>query len=59
MNIYTQWGQLIFQVNSTTSGWDGTFKGVAQPSGVYVYMIEAESSDGTKVIKKGTVTLIR
>lgn len=59
MNIYTQWGQLIFQVNSTTTGWDGTYKGIAQPSGVYVYMIEAESSDGTKVMKKGTVTLIR
>lgn len=59
MNIYTQWGQLIYQVNSTTTGWDGTYKGVAQPSGVYVYMIEVESSDGKKVMKKGTVTLIR
>jgi len=59
MNVYTQWGQLIFQVNSTTNGWDGTYKGVAQPSGVYVYMIEVESTDGNKVVKKGTVTLIR
>ncbi len=59
MNIYTQWGQLIYQVNSTTTGWDGTYKGVAQPSGVYVYMIEIEMTDGTKVMKKGTVTLIR
>ncbi|WP_316739376.1 putative Ig domain-containing protein [Pedobacter aquatilis] len=59
MNIYTQWGQLIFQVDSTTTGWDGTFRGVPQPSGVYVYMIEVISTDGTKVMKKGTVTLIR
>lgn len=59
MNIYTQWGQLIYQVNSTTNGWDGTYKGVAQQSGVYVYMIEVELTDGTKVMKKGTVTLIR
>ncbi|RZK80532.1 MAG: T9SS type B sorting domain-containing protein, partial [Pedobacter sp.] len=59
MNIYTQWGQVIYQVDSTTTGWDGTFRGVAQPSGVYVYMIEVISNDGTKVMKKGTVTLIR
>ncbi|RZK92519.1 MAG: T9SS type B sorting domain-containing protein, partial [Pedobacter sp.] len=59
MSVYTQWGQLIYQVNSTTTGWDGTYKGVAQPSGVYVYMIEIESNDGTRVMKKGTVTLIR
>jgi gliding motility-associated-like protein len=59
MNIYTQWGQLIFQTESTTQGWDGTYKGIAQPTGVYVFMIEVESTDGTKVMKKGTVTLIR
>lgn len=59
MNIYTQWGQLIYQVDSTTTGWDGTYRGVAQPSGVYVYMVEVISLDGTKVMKKGTVTLIR
>jgi len=59
MNIYTQWGQLIYQVNSTTTGWDGTYKGVAQPNGVYVYVIEVELTDGTRVLKKGTVTLIR
>lgn len=59
MNIYTQWGQLIFQVNSTTNGWDGTYKGVAQPNGVYVYVIEVQLNDGTKVMKKGTLTLVR
>ena len=59
MNIYTQWGQLIFQVNSTTNGWDGTYKGIAQPNGVYVYVIEVQLNDGTKVMKKGTLTLIR
>ncbi|MCZ4222628.1 putative Ig domain-containing protein [Pedobacter rhodius] len=59
MNIYTQWGQLIYQVNSTTTGWDGTYKGIAQPNGVYVYVIEVGLTDGTKVMKKGTITLIR
>ncbi|MCZ4245230.1 putative Ig domain-containing protein [Pedobacter punctiformis] len=59
MYIYTQWGQLIYQSNSTANGWDGTFKGVNQPSGVYVYMVEVNFNDGTQILRKDTVTLIR
>jgi gliding motility-associated-like protein len=59
MSIYNQWGQLVFQAQSATQGWDGTYKGVSQPNGVYVYLIEIESKDGTKSTRKGTVTLIR
>ncbi|QIL38957.1 T9SS type B sorting domain-containing protein [Pedobacter sp. HDW13] len=59
MSIYTQWGQLIFQSDNVANGWDGTFKGVNQPTGVYVYMVEVTFADGTSTLKKGTVTLIR
>ncbi|MNR01460.1 hypothetical protein D3C85_1172650 [compost metagenome] len=59
MSIYTQWGQLIFQSDNVANGWDGTFKGVNQPTGVYVYMVEVTFTDGTSTLKKGTVTLIR
>jgi len=59
MYIYTQWGQLIYQSDNVATGWDGTFKGVNQPIGVYVYMVEVQFNDGTSTIKKGTVTLLR
>lgn len=59
MSIYTQWGQLIFQSDNVANGWDGTFKGVNQPIGVYVFMVEVQLTDGSTVIKKGTVTLLR
>jgi gliding motility-associated-like protein len=59
MFIYTQWGQLIFQSDNVANGWDGTFKGVNQPIGVYVYMVEVQFNDGTSTMKKGTITLIR
>ncbi|RYD92056.1 MAG: gliding motility-associated C-terminal domain-containing protein [Sphingobacteriales bacterium] len=59
MSIYTQWGQLIYQSDNVANGWDGTFRGVAQPIGVYVYMVEAQLNDGTAVFRKGTVTLLR
>ncbi|WP_231427482.1 putative Ig domain-containing protein [Pedobacter sp. Leaf250] len=59
MSIYTQWGQLIYQSDNVANGWDGTFRGVNQPIGVYVYMVEVQLTDGSTVIKKGTVTLLR
>lgn len=59
MFVYTQWGQLIFQSDNVANGWDGTFKGVNQPLGVYVYMVEVQFNDGTSTMKKGTITLIR
>ena len=59
MAIYTQWGQLIYQSDNVATGWDGTYKGVNQPIGVYVYMVEVQFTDGTNTMKKGTVTLLR
>ncbi|WP_187774917.1 gliding motility-associated C-terminal domain-containing protein [Pedobacter sp. BS3] len=57
--IYNQWGQLIYESLSQADGWDGTFKGQVQPTGVYVYYVEVTFKDGTSGLKKGTVTLIR
>lgn len=57
--IYSQWGEQLFFSNDITSGWDGIFKGVNQPTGVYVYILKATMTDGSEVNKKGTITLIR
>ena len=52
MKIYNRWGELIFwkenlSPTDQTSGWDGTYKGNMQPSGVYVYYIDVTFNDGT------------
>ncbi len=57
--IYNRWGQLVFESDDPTIGWDGTFKGVIQPMDVYAYTLEANFSDGTRATKKGSITLIR
>ncbi|HVS92318.1 MAG TPA: gliding motility-associated C-terminal domain-containing protein [Mucilaginibacter sp.] len=57
--VYDQWGELIFTSQSMAAGWDGTYKGAAEPVGVYVYYVEAIANDGKTLKKKGTVTLIR
>jgi len=59
MRIYDQWGHIIFQSLQKDNGWDGTYRGQLQPNGVYVYMMDVLLQDGTTVMKKGTVTLLR
>jgi gliding motility-associated-like protein len=57
--IYDQWGELQFQSTNQQNGWDGTYKGKAQPVGVYVYYVEVTTNEGNLIKKKGTITLLR
>jgi gliding motility-associated-like protein len=57
--IYNRWGQLVFETNNRKVGWDGMYKGKAQPMDVYAYTLDVEFSDGRKLRKTGDITLIR
>jgi gliding motility-associated-like protein len=57
--IYNNWGQLIFTTNDANTGWDGTFKGVDQPLGVYTWTFSVEITNGRVITQSGDVTLIR
>ncbi|HEX5553209.1 MAG TPA: gliding motility-associated C-terminal domain-containing protein [Chitinophagaceae bacterium] len=58
--IYNRYGQLVFQTRDWTNKWDGTFQGVPQPTGSYVWMLSYTNTDtGEKVFKKGATLLIR
>jgi len=60
MNIYNRWGQLIFETETLDGrGWDGKWNGVAQPEGVYVYIIDGVFKDGQKEHHQGNVTLLK
>ena len=59
MRVYNQWGQFLYQSLNIQNGWDGTYKGQMQPNGVYVYYVDLELTDGTKTMRKGTITLLR
>lgn len=59
MHIFNQWGQHIITLNNKSQGWDGKFKGKPQPVGVYVYVLKAVLTDGRKINKKGSITLLR
>jgi gliding motility-associated-like protein len=57
--IYNRWGQVVFESNDPSMGWDGTYRGTAQPMDVYAYTLEATFFDGTKTRRTGDITLIR
>lgn len=57
--IFNRYGQKIFATNSYSTGWDGTFKGIAQPRNSYIYILSFKDNNGELMEYKGTVTLIR
>jgi len=59
LRIYNQWGEQIFSTSDIKKGWDGTYKGKAQPVGVYIYVVSAEMFNGTIQNTKGYINLIR
>lgn len=61
IKIFNRWGVMVFQSSATDpeQGWDGTFKGEAQPSGTYTWVIDAVGENGRDIRKSGTIVLIR
>jgi len=57
--VYNRAGQVVFETNNPFIGWDGTYRGTAQPMDVYAYTLDATFFDGTKTRRKGDITLIR
>lgn len=59
MQIFNRWGERVFYSQDQNEGWDGQFNGVVCQGGVYVYVINAEGLDGSKLYRKGSITLLR
>jgi len=57
--VFNRWGQLLFSTTTLNEGWDGTFAGKEQPSGVYVWIVQGVTKNDKLISKKGTVALIR
>ncbi len=57
--IYTRWGELIFETSKIGEGWDGKYKGYPQPPATYIWQARATNYKGEKIFRKGTVILVR
>lgn len=56
--IFNRWGQIIFETNDPTEGWDGTLGGRRSPQGTYIYRLTYSSVFDKTISKQGTVMLI-
>lgn len=58
--VYNRWGQLLYESTNIIEGWDGTYKGVLQEVGSYVYLLGGRSTVGQNPIQMGgNFTLMR
>jgi gliding motility-associated-like protein len=59
--IFDRWGNKVYEFISPTDKWDGSNMKNSKPctDGVYFYVYEGESSNGTKYKGQGTIQLIR
>ncbi len=59
LKIFDRWGAQLFTTINPDVGWDGTYQGILQPEGVYVYILEFKVEGMTRQKLTGAVTLIR
>ncbi len=59
LKIFNRFGQQVFYTTDFLNGWDGTFNGKQQNSGVYVVIASGIDYRGLVVERQGTVMLIR
>jgi gliding motility-associated-like protein len=59
--VYNRWGQEVYNGDEAHgNGWDGTFKGVPQPTEVYIYVIVYQKASNPEPRNtKGQFTLMR
>jgi len=57
--IFNRFGQLVFSTTNPAKGWDGKINGVQQQSGTFIVSAEGIDYADKKIVKKGTVLLIR
>lgn len=50
--------KVLFETADFSQSWDGTFNGVPQPEGVYLWFITVSAPSGREIKKTGTVTIV-
>jgi len=59
LQVYSRWGELIYESKNLEDQWDGKFNGELVPAGTYVYTINYKSMLNRDYNKKGSVTVVR
>jgi gliding motility-associated-like protein len=61
LQIYNRWGQLVFETNDISTGWNGRMQNTGQecPAGVYHWIMMREDNGKTPLTNGGAVMLLR
>lgn len=59
ISIFNRWGELLFEFNERSAGWDGKVKDQPAPEDTYIYVATFKDQAGQTFQQKGTVALIR
>jgi gliding motility-associated-like protein len=57
--IYDRWGNIVFQSDKMSLGWDGRYNGKPQEMEVYFYTLEGAFINNEPFKQKGNITLLR
>jgi gliding motility-associated-like protein len=57
--VWNRWGQRVFYTTDAGTGWDGTIGGRPGEPGTFVWKVSGVDFKGDKVLREGTVILIR
>lgn len=57
--VFNRAGKKIFETSRSGHGWDGRVNGELLPVDTYVWSVEVITNEGTRVVKNGTVSLLR
>lgn len=61
LQIYNRRGDIIYQTNDPTTGWDGMVRGTNQmaATGLYLYSLSVRDGNGVEILKRGHVSLLK
>jgi gliding motility-associated-like protein len=59
LSIFNRFGERIFFTTDKSKSWNGQYKRIIQPNGIYAYLLYLTTLDGKKISQKGTFMLIR
>ncbi|PID89863.1 MAG: hypothetical protein CSA97_05965, partial [Bacteroidetes bacterium] len=59
LQIFTRWGEQIYETTNPLQGWNGYMKGRLLPMGVFAFRCTGEFFNGDLFDMKGNVTLLQ
>jgi gliding motility-associated-like protein len=59
LQIFDRWGNIVCQARGNNISWDGNYKGMPQPVGVYVFSLVYTNVNGEQKVLKGSLSLLR